>query len=475
MRPRILVVDDEKMVRWGLTQALEQAGYQVAEAANAKEAVEAVTREVPDVVLLDYKLPDRDGLEVLRDVHLIAPLLPVIMITVHASISGAVRAMKEGVYDYIGKPFEFDDVLQTVERALETLRLRETVARQREEDLRKSGLQNFIAESSKMKEVLRMVERVAVSEANTILLLGESGVGKGIIARAMHHRSAASEMPFMHITCTALTEPLLESEIFGHEKGAFTDAKAQKKGLFELAEGGTVFLDEIGDLSASMQGKLLRFLEDHSFRRVGGVRDIQVNVRVIAATNKKLAKEVEEGRFRDDLYFRLKVIPIEIPPLRERVGDIQPLAEYFVRHFNTEFRKSIAGIAPSTMELMKDYRWPGNVRELRNAIERAVLLTEHAQLEASDLPSEIHHPEGNSRPPTENFRVPRSGLVLDDLEKDLVVQALRMARGNRTRAAKLLGLNRDQIRYRIDKYALEERADTEKSKWDHPDEPTHRV
>jgi len=455
MKSRILVVDDEKMVRWGLCKALQEAGYEVDQAENAAQAVTAVQAEVPDMVLLDFKLPDRNGIEVLADLRKLSPHLPVVMITAHASISGAVEAMKLGAYDYLGKPFELDDVAQTVARGLEAARLREGVTRRREETLRDSGIDNIVAESPKMLELLRLVRRIAVSEATTILLLGESGVGKGVISRTLHAEGAAGHKSFMHITCTALSESLLESELFGHEKGAFTDAKSQKKGLFELADGGTIFLDEIGDLSPGLQGKLLRFLEDKAFRRVGGVRDIQVSVRIIAATNKDLAKEVEEGRFRSDLYFRLKVIPIDIPPLRERVDDVLPLAASFIRHFNHEFGKSVSEIQQDARELMLSYPWPGNVRELRNAIERAVLLSESNALSAADLPVEVlgrpADPGTNDRA---SFEIPRGGLIFDELEKHLVEQALRKSGGNRTKAAGLLGMNRDQIRYRIEKYGL---------------------
>jgi transcriptional regulator with PAS, ATPase and Fis domain len=307
-----------------------------------------------------------------------------------------------------------------------------------------------------MQEVVRLIRRIAESEASTILLLGESGVGKGLVARALHFAGPRWERPFMNITCTALPEALLESELFGHEKGAFTDAKAQKKGLFELADGGTIFLDEIGDLSQGMQGKLLRVLEDKAFRHVGGTRDIQVALRIVAATNKELGKEVEAGRFRPDLYFRLKVIPIEIPPLRDRIEDLLPLAESFVKHFNRELRKNVQGFSSDAVEQMKQYHWPGNVRELRNAIERAVLLGDKETLSLSDLPSEIRGSKGRAdgAAGAAAFRLPPGGIVLEELEKDFVVQALERSRGNRTRAAQLLGLNRDQIRYRIEKFSL---------------------
>ncbi len=461
MRSRILVVDDEKMVRWGLRQALEEAGYEVDEADTAAHAIDAVNREAPDLVLLDYRLPDDTGISVLRHLRQHAPRVPVVMITAHASIGGAVEAMKEGAYDYVSKPFEVEEVIQTAARALEAGKLRAEVAHQREEELRDYRHRNIVARSPAMQEIMRLIRKVAESEASTILLLGESGVGKGQVARALHFEGPNWEKPFMHITCTALPESLLESELFGHEKGAFTDARSQKKGLFELAEGGTVFLDEIGDLPPSVQGKLLRFLEDKAFRRVGGTRDIQVSVRIIAATNKDLAKEVEEGRFRQDLYFRLKVIPIEIPPLRERPEDLLPLITTFIDHFNQEFGKSVKGIEPDAVRLMQGYSWPGNVRELRNAIERAVLLSEGEWLGRSDLPSEIRGRADSAAPaagPAAGFELPPEGVVLEEVERDLLVQALTRAGGNRTRAARLLGLNRDQIRYRIRKFDLREFA-----------------
>jgi DNA-binding NtrC family response regulator len=455
MSARVLVVDDERLIRWGLCQALKDAGYVPEQAGTVAEALEAIGREMPDLLLLDYKLPDGSGIDVLRSVRKTSPRTPVVMITAHASVGGAVEAMKEGAYDYLGKPFEMDEVTQTVGRALETGHLREVVARSREDARREAALENIFAASPAMHEVVRLIRRIAESEASTILLLGESGVGKGLVARALHFAGLRWERPFMNITCTALPEALLESELFGHEKGSFTDAKAQKKGLFELADGGTVFLDEIGDLSPGMQGKLLRVLEDKAFRRVGGTRDIQVSVRIVAATNKDLAKEVEAGRFRSDLYFRLRVIPIEIPPLRERAEDLMPLAESFVRHFNRELRKNVKGFEEGAAALIKRYAWPGNVRELRNAIERAVLLTDGEMLSILDLPSELRQfkdlPDGGSAA----MRLPAGGLVLEEFEREMLVQALARARGNRTRAAQLLGMNRDQIRYRIEKFGLE--------------------
>ena len=341
MDARVLVVDDEKLIRWSMTQALEGAGYVVEQAETAAQALAAVEREAPDLVLLDFKLPDRSGTEIMPDLLRLSPSLPVIMITAHASIPGAVQALKEGVLDYIGKPFEINELLQIVSRVLEANRLREVVAWHGGQALKGAGGGHIVAKSPAMREVMRIVQRVAEQGALTVLLLGESGVGKGIIARALHYASSAGSEPFMNISCTSLPDQLLESELFGHEKGAFTDAKARKKGLVELADQGTVFLDEIGDLNTGLQAKLLGFLEDRVFRRVGGVRDIHVSVRVLAATNKDLEQEVAEKRFRRDLFYRLKVIPIRIPPLRERQEDLPDLVSMFVQHFNEEFGKAV--------------------------------------------------------------------------------------------------------------------------------------
>ncbi len=459
MSTRILVVDDEKMIRWSLRTRLEQAGYSVEEAETGEAALAAAGRETPDLVLLDIRLPDVSGEEVLKSLRAAAPDLPVVMMTAHASVEGAVAAIKQGAYDYLVKPFEVSDLLLTVGRALDASTLRREVSRQREQDRREFGVGNLVAESAAMKEVARMIRRVAQSEATTILLLGESGVGKGLVARALHCEGRSADRPFLNVTCTAIPETLLESELFGHERGAFTDARAQKKGLFELADGGTVFLDEIGDLSANLQAKLLRILEEKIFRRVGGTRDIQVAVRIVAATNKDLDAEVESGRFRRDLYYRLKVIPISIPPLRERKEDVEPLARRFLLHFNGEFKKSVGGFSPAAREALVAYPWPGNVRELRNAIERAVLLGDGDVLDVGDLPLEIRGGHAPAALPGEEarggFRLPPKGVVLEELEKDLVRQALALANGNRARAARLLGINRAQIRYRIEKFALE--------------------
>jgi two-component system, NtrC family, response regulator AtoC len=453
---RILVVDDEKLIRWGITQALEEAGHIVEQAETAAEALAAVEREAPDLVLLDFMLPDRTGTEIMPELRAISPGLPVIMVTAHASVPGAVEAVREGVSDYLSKPFEISDLLQAVERALVASRLRDVVVWRRDQALKLFGGGEIVAKSPAMGEVARIVSRIAASGANTILLLGESGVGKGVVARALHRAGAEEGADFISIACTALPSHLLESELFGHEKGSFTDAKTQKKGLLELADHGTVFLDEIGDMEPALQAKLLNFLEERSFRRVGGVRDIRVSVRVIAATNKDLQKEVEEGRFRQDLYYRLKVIPIVIPPLRDRREDLPDLVGMFLQHFSKEFSKDIRAMDREASAAVQAYTWPGNVRELKNAIERAVLLGDGDAIELEDLPpevSDVNEAEVRCNAAGQ-FELPEHGIDLEELEHQLVCQALRRTGGNRARAARLLAMNRDQMRYRIKKFGL---------------------
>ncbi|HET6204908.1 MAG TPA: sigma-54 dependent transcriptional regulator [Planctomycetota bacterium] len=454
MPARVLIVDDEKMIRWSLRASLEETGYEVGEADKGATALEAFARETPDLVLLDYRLPDRTGLDVLKSLHSLAPDVPVLLLTAHASLAGAVAAVKEGAFDYLAKPYEVDDLILRIGRALEASALQRQVDRRREQERAQFGLANLVAESPAMGEVVQLVRRVAQSEATTILLLGETGVGKGLVARALHHEGRTADGPFLDVTCTAIPETLLESELFGHERGAFTDARTQKHGLFELADGGTVLLDEMGDLPPGLQAKLLRVLEDKTFRRVGGTRDLRVSVRIVAATNRDLDAEVAEGRFRRDLYFRLKVIPILLPPLRERPADVEPLARRFLGHFRGEFRKEVSDFEPAALEALRRYPWPGNVRELQNAIERAVLLTESEVVRRADLPREIAGDSGGSPGPPSNraLLLPAEGVVLEELERDLVRQALERTKGNRSRAARLLGLNRDQIRYRIAKF-----------------------
>ncbi|MHC4473329.1 MAG: sigma-54-dependent transcriptional regulator [Planctomycetota bacterium] len=451
----ILIVDDEKLIRWSLLERLGQEGYRTEEADRGATAREALKGSDFDLVILDYRLPDTDGLTLLEEIRDSFTDLPVILITAFSSVEGAVRAMKLGAFDYINKPFDMDELVLVVQKALETTRLRREVRWLKENHARQFGSTEIVGVSPRMREVFHIIERVATTDATTVLLRGESGTGKGLVAKAIHQSSKRRDRPFMTVTCTALQETLLESELMGHEKGAFTDAKDQKKGLFELADGGTIFLDEIGDIPPSFQAKLLHVLEDKTFKRVGGVRDITVDVRIIAATNKDLEKAVRAGMFRQDLYYRLKIIPIQLPPLCERQGDIPLLVPLFIEHFNQEFGKSMKGTTPEALAIMEQYHWPGNIRELRNIVERAILLGQENVLGVEDLPSEIRDRSGGEPASAEGiFSLPSGGVVLEHLEKDLVRQALERSGGNQTHAAKLLGLNRDQIRYRIEKFGL---------------------
>ena len=452
----ILVVDDEKLIRWSLQECLQDDGYEVTAVESGGQALHSLGEGHFDLVLLDYKLPDLDGLEVLEKLRPAEPELPVIMITAHANVEHAVRAMKAGATDYLAKPFRNEDIVLRVGRVLETVRLRQQVEQYRREEKRRFGLKNFIGKSPAIQKVLSLVERVVDSCSATILIQGESGTGKDVLARAIHLGGSRAAAPYMNITRTALPETLLESELFGHEKGSFTDAKSQKKGLLEVADGGTVFLDEIGDMSPYLQSKLLRFLQDKTFRRVGGDRDIKVDVRVIAATNKDLQALVEKGEFREDLFFRLKVIPIRLPPLREREGDVSLLVDHFIAQFNREFRKHVKGVTPAFLERLEAYPWPGNIRELRNTIERAMILGTAEEIGAEELPLDLIDESSGKSESLLGGRVQlsRQGINLEELERDLVVQALQLAGGNQTHAGRLLGINRDQIRYRVEKFGL---------------------
>jgi DNA-binding NtrC family response regulator len=443
----ILVVDDESLVRWSLKERLEEHGYDVAEAETSAAALGQPIADI-DLVLLDFKLPDGDGLDVLRQIKERSPDTLVIMMTGYSTVENAVEAMKRGAYHYVNKPFNLDEVMLLVEKALETSQLRREVRALRSGQGKEFGLAAIIGESEAMKTAKALMARVAASPASTVLLSGETGTGKDLAAKAIHFNSGRAARQFVNITCSALPEQLLESELFGHERGAFTDARQQKRGLFETADGGTLFLDEIGEMTLPLQSKLLRFLEEKAFKRVGGLSDIRVDVRVIAATNRDLEEEVKGGRFREDLFYRLQVMPIALPPLRARLGDVPLLAAFLIDRFNTEFRKKVRGLSPSATQMLEQYGWPGNVRELRNAIERAMLLADGDRLEASDLTTLTR-----TVSPVQ-FKLPAEGVNIEDVERQLLVQALERSKGNQTQAAQLLGINRDQVRYRIEKFGL---------------------
>ena len=449
----ILVIDDEKLIRWSLKERMTREGHAVTEAEDGRSAAAALDAELPDLVLLDMKLPDTDGLTILKSIQERAPELPVIIITAFSTVDTAVEAMRLGAYDYISKPFDLEELTITARRALEASTLRREVKEHAREQKSRFGIHNLVGKARSMQEIGALVRKVSQSQASTVLVRGESGTGKDVIARAIHVESARADKPFMNITCTALQDTLLESELFGHEKGAFTDAKSQKKGLFELANGGTVFLDEIGDMSPTLQAKLLRALEERAFRRVGGSQDIKVDVRIIAATNRPLEKLIEEKKFREDLYYRLNIITIDVPPLRERRADIPLLVDHFLKRFASEFRKPVDDISSDGLRKLEGYEWPGNVRELKNVIERAVLLVSGPGVAADDLMlgrTAAATPERDKK----LFSLPAKGFKFDDLEKDIVLQALERTGWNQTRAGELLGMTRDQIHYRMEKFGL---------------------
>jgi two-component system, NtrC family, response regulator AtoC len=433
----ILVVDDAADIRDILSETLHSLGSRVITAANGQECLAKVDKEAPELVLLDIEMPVKNGLEVLKELRGRSNDTTVIMITAYGSIERAVQAMKEGAFDFITKPFDLDHIAIVVEKALEQERLKRGLERYTEEESRRYRLMG--GESPKMKLAIETAKKAAASKS-TVLLLGESGTGKEVFARAIHQWSDRSGEPFIAINCVGLGKELLESELFGHEKGAFTGAHQLKKGKMELAHGGTVFLDEVGDISAELQTKLLRFLQERDFERVGGTQPIRVDVRVIAATNRDLGNAIKEGRFREDLYYRLNVIPISLPPLRERREDIPGLAKYFLRRFAAETKKNFAGIEAEAEAKLVAYEWPGNVRELANVIERAVVLGQGPLVTLDDLPPRIVYSEGERTSEGLSYRA-----AVDAARADVIRRTLATTRGNRAAAARILGLHKTHL------------------------------
>ena len=452
-KTKILVVDDEHLIRWSLEQNLKKQGYEVYTAGTGEDALRLAREEQPELVLLDYHLPGIDGLEVLMRLKEMDEEVLVIMVTAQGGLETAVNTMRHGAYDYINKPFNLDEMAIVVRKALETSDLRREVVQLRSER-KKSGPPNILGNSKHMKNVLEMMEKVAKSDASTVLVQGESGTGKELVAKWIHYESARAEKPFVAINCAAVPSTLLESELFGHEKGAFTDAKTSKKGLFELADCGTVFLDEIGDMEVGMQAKLLRFLEDRTFRRIGGSKEIPVDVRIISATNKDLLKAIEEKVFRNDLYYRLQVIPIYLPALRERKEDILILAHHFIEIFTKEFNKPIKGISSMAEKLLVEYNWPGNIRELKNVIERAIILGNDENLLLENLPLEIVAKASQIMLPVATFKLPPEGIDIEEVERELIKQSLEITDWNQSKAAKKLNLGIDAFRYRMKKFGF---------------------
>ena len=434
--------------------------------------VAAFEAEEPNAVLLDIDLPDGSGLDVLREIKARQPEAVVIMITANVVIQNTIAALRGGAYDFIGKPLNLEELRVTIRNGIEAHQLRREVREVRRERARRFSFDQIIGDSPTVRRMLTLARKVAESEVSSVLLQGESGTGKDLVAKAIHYGSRRSEGPFVAINCAAIPATLIESELFGYEKGAFTDAKARKEGLFEQAEGGTLFLDEIGELELALQAKLLRVLEEGTFRRVGGLKDLPLDARVVAASNRDLKRESEAGRFRADLYYRLSVIQIDIPPLRERGDDILLLTSHYVKQLGErlKLRKKLRGLAPETEEVFRAYSWPGNVRELRNVVERALILEDSDVITLEYLPRDLVARTGREgeaaadpgaqaagfsgaspAPGAPAFSLPPGGVSLEEMENSLVRQAVERSGGNQTRAAELLGISRDQLRYRLKK------------------------
>ncbi|WP_139257374.1 sigma-54-dependent transcriptional regulator [Desulforamulus aeronauticus] len=450
MMNKILVIDDEEHMCWALEKGLRQEGYQVITATRGKQGLELLRNETPSLVILDLKMPEMDGLEVLIKAKDLLPNLPVIMITAHGTIDTAIEAMKLGATDYITKPFDLDELKLVVKQAIMVSHLQEEVSFLRSELNKRYG--RIVGNSQAIQDVCTLIERVADSNA-TVLITGESGTGKEVSALSIHQLSSRREKPFVPINCAALPESLLESELFGHEKGAFTGAVARKLGRFELANHGTLFLDEVTEMPLSMQVKLLRVLQERQFERVGGTESIKVDVRVIAATNRDPLESIRNGTFREDLYYRLNVLPIHLPPLRERKEDISLLVMHFLEKFNPSHNQFIS---PDAMGLLLSYEWPGNIRELQNVVERAVILSQGHEIKSHHLPKEIQRtPTSKTEEQQEliiNF--PDQGISFEDVEKELILKAMEKSNGNQTKAAQLLGITRSALLYRAQKYQL---------------------
>ncbi len=450
----VLLVDDEVPLRAALADQLRTEGYRVLEAAASEEAFDHLGREVVDLVLLDLKLGSENGLDVLKAIRLDWPDTAVVMLTAYGMVETAVEALKLGAYDFCQKPFELARLLVTVQNAIQGSALKEEVRFHRRRQGRRNESEVVIGDSPAMRDVAAMIERVGPSRS-TVLLTGETGVGKEVFARAIHASSPMADGPFVDVNCASLPGELLESELFGHEKGSFTSADRQKKGLFEMAHGGTLFLDEIGEMSLGLQAKLLRVLEQRSFRRVGGTQDIRVDVRLIAATNRDLTVRIREGRFRDDLYYRLRVVEIAIPPLRDRLEDLDLYIVALARSVARELGKEPPRVSPEARALMAAYAWPGNIRELKNVLERAILLGGVPVVAPEHLPAEIRA-QGQAAQPARSPGTRGPVPSLDETEREAIERALAHTRGNKTLAARLLGISRHTLRAKARKYGLEE-------------------
>lgn len=448
MIKRILIADDEKNMRWAIKKALEGEAFDIYEASNGKEALDLFKEVDPHLVIMDLRMPEMDGITTLTKMKEVKEATPIIMITAHGTMESAVEAMKLGALDYISKPFDIEELMITIDKAIGYGELKEEVTYLREE-LEKNIGKPIIGNSSGLLNILDSVHRVAKTNA-TVLILGESGTGKELIANAVHFNSGRRNKPYIKINCGAIPENLMESELFGYEKGAFTGATTKKIGKIEKANGGTLFLDEIGELTMPLQVKLLRVLQEKEIDRIGGLEPIRIDVRIVAATNRDLMSMVQDNSFREDLYYRLNVIPLQIPPLRERKEDIVLLINHFLEHYSREIGRNNVSISKEAMEKLISYSWRGNIRELENVVERMVILSYEDVIGTASLPKELMSEEVIDN----HYILPEAGLDLENLEKDLIVQALQRTEYNQTKAAKLLGVSRHTLIYRMEKYNL---------------------
>ncbi|OQX88943.1 hypothetical protein B6D60_00600 [candidate division KSB1 bacterium 4484_87] len=464
MKERILIVDDEEDLTLGYSKCLSKVGYEVKTASSGEEALDMLREEIYDLVFLDIRLPKMDGMEVLKKALEIDPDLTVVMMTAHGSVESAVESMRIGAHNYLMKGFDHEELRMVAKKALEYIKLHRENSYLKLKDRRRYPDTAIFGNSPKIRKVKDLIKVVARTPKTSVLIQGESGTGKELVAWAVHNWSARRDKPMIPINCAAIPETLMESELFGFEKGAFTDAKSMKKGVFELAHGGTIFLDEISSMNPTLQPKLLRVIESQSFRRIGGTSDIKIDVRIIAASNRDLFECVKDGSFREDLYYRLKVMEINLPPLKERLEDIIPMAKLFIEQNNKEFSKKIRGISEKAQQLLVSYDWPGNVRELKNVIERAAILCQGDMIDVEHLAIEIQN-----TPQKENIQVPavpmideepepeeqKEPLTLQEVEREHIIKTLREFNGNKSKAARALQISRSTLREKLKQYGIE--------------------
>jgi two-component system response regulator AtoC len=463
MTESILIIDRKSQDSNALESFLTGLGFEVISASSVQEADKEFSSYQPDLTIIEYNLPDGQALDIARDKQRSTPSHPILIVSENASPEQAVESMKAGAFDYLGKPINFEKLRILVEKALEVVRRESHLSYYSSERQQEFGMGRIIGDCAAMKEVSRTVEVVARIPQSTVLITGESGTGKELIAHAIHYHSDQRDLPFVEINCSAMPESLLEAELFGYEKGAFTDAKSRKKGLLEIAEGGTFFLDEIGEMTPNLQVKILKAIEERQFRRIGGVQSIKVNLRIITATNANLEELIAKGLFRKDLYYRLNVLSIHLPPLRDRGVDVLRLTRHYINLFNREYKKDIRGLTPECERLLLSYHWPGNVRELRNAIERAVLIESHEWVRPEDLhllnsmaqhdaPESLRQSTSSPAIKSDHLIIPDEGIGLEDVERHLIKYALKRCRGNVSKAARFLRISRETLRYRLRKY-----------------------